>query len=130
MFQVQLKMPLFQALEAKKKLGESAKSLSSAQRKSKWDIQGVSNHLHQPNQIIYISSDVACWQWDGLGRNCDISFWKFEQEEVAKQLICPQDFSDANQLKTRMTTEMQNAWRQKRNGKKRKKKMSNNIYCM
>jgi len=30
------------ALEAKKKLGESAKSLSSAQRKSKWDIQGMS----------------------------------------------------------------------------------------
>ena len=50
--------------------------------------------------------------------------------QVAKQLICPQDFSDANQLKTRMTTEMQNAWRQKRNGKKRKKKKSNNVYCM
>ena len=87
MFQVQLKMPLFHALEAKKKLGESAKSLSSAQRKSKWDIQGVSNHLHRPNLFIYISSDVACWQWDGLRGNCDISFWKFEQEEVAKQLI-------------------------------------------
>ena len=37
--------------------------------------------------LIYISSDVACWQWDGLRGNCDISFWKFEQEEVAKQLI-------------------------------------------
>ena len=87
LYQVQLKMPLFQALEAKKKLGESAKSLSSAQRKSKWDIQGVSNHLYRPNLTIYISSDVACWQWDGLRGNCDISFWKFEQEEVAKQLI-------------------------------------------
>ena len=55
LYQVLLKMPLFQALEAKKKLGESAKSLSSAQRKSKWDIQGVSSHLHRPNLIIYIS---------------------------------------------------------------------------
>ena len=87
LYQVQLKMPLFQALEAKKKLGESAKSLSSAQRKSKWDIQGVSSQLHLPNLMTnYLSSDVACWQW-GLGGNCDISFWKFEQEKVAKQLV-------------------------------------------
>ena len=48
LYQVQLKMPLFQALEAKKKLGESAKSLSSAQRKSKWDIQGVSTKQPSP----------------------------------------------------------------------------------
>jgi len=30
------------ALEAKKKLGESAKSQNAAHRKSKWDIQGMS----------------------------------------------------------------------------------------
>ena len=39
---------LFKALEAKKKLGESAKSQNAAHRKSKWDIQGVGDPTYAP----------------------------------------------------------------------------------
>ena len=53
---------LFQALEAKKKLGESAKSQNAAHRKSKWDIQGVGDLTNAPlvvrNESFWMMSQI------------------------------------------------------------------------
>ena len=53
---------LFKALEAKKKLGESAKSQNAAHRKSKWDIQGVGDLTNAPlvvrNESFWMMSQI------------------------------------------------------------------------
>ena len=87
----------FQALEAKKKLGESAKSQNAAHRKSKWDIQGVGdlttasmlvrsldvnwNFSEVTNHWI-IFTDVTSHGWHRHSWNSDLGFWKSEQEEI------------------------------------------------